>query len=592
MQTRQDPIFVEPPSSHLYCSLCKAVLRDPVISVACGHTFCRTCLCHEDGTVKVTLCPVDGKHIQNSPVVDNRAILSQVEDLKVYCRNGIKRLNSRNDAVIIENGCPEILPFASVEAHVCEYGEIECPNSELCGKFKKVELADHLSDTCPYQPCPNRGCAFVGTVAQIRKHQIECCFFMSQMVNGSEQLYGHWEGVITGLQKKIEHLEEYKKEMEECLRKQTSIIESLDKKLSSLEKDVVDNTKKLEQVSNRSKVGSISLNLSRVHRASASFEGSISSREQWNLPFEFKCIGTLRGHKGAVCCLAIHGDKLYSGGKDCVIKVWNLTGLSKGCIQNLQGHTGEVVSLVAGPTFLYSAALDKSIRRWQYDGSNSDNKVVKNAHDLDICALIMATNLLFSSSKSEVKVWKADSLEVIKVISGLYHWVRALALDPQEEKLYCGSHNTVTVWDATGQFNLKRKLDHSFGSVYSIAVSSQYLIVGTKDHGILVFNVESHHLVKKLEPLKGCVLQTKLSPDMNFVVSSHTDSTVEIYHLENFLSVQVLSRHFGSVNCLAMKGSKGLLCSGSDDQEIKIFTYFPLTTHSAYGIHVRPGTSS
>lgn len=87
----------------------------------------------------------------------HRAILSQVEDLKVYCRNGIKRLNSRNDAVIIENGCPEILHFASAEAHVCEYGEIECPNSELCGKFKKVELADHLSDTCPYQPCPNRG---------------------------------------------------------------------------------------------------------------------------------------------------------------------------------------------------------------------------------------------------------------------------------------------------------------------------------------------------------------------------------------------------------------------------------------------------
>ncbi|KAJ8042006.1 E3 ubiquitin-protein ligase TRAF7 [Holothuria leucospilota] len=484
MQARQDPIFVEPPSSHLYCSLCKAVLRDPVISVACGHTFCRTCLCHEDGTVKVTLCPVDEKHIQNSPVVDNRAILSQVEDLKVYCRNGIKRLNSRNDAVIIENGCPEILPFASVEAHVCEYGEIECPNSELCGKFKKV--------------------------------------------NGSEQLYGHWEGVITGLQKKIEHLEEYKKEMEECLRKQTSIIESLDEKLSSLEKDVVDNTKKLEQVSNRSKVGSISLNLSRVHRASASFEGSVSSREQWNLPFEFKCIGTLRGHKGAVCCLAIHGDKLYSGGKDCVIKVWNLTGLSKGCIQNLQGHTGEVVSLVAGPAFLYSAALDKSIRRWQYDGSNSDNKVVKNAHDLDICALIMATNLLFSSSKSEVKVWKADSLEVIKVISGLYHWVRALALDPQEEKLYCGSHNTVTVWDATGQFNLKRKLDHSFGSVYSIAVSSQYLIVGTYNKNFLVFDVQTHQLLHTSCDHIGSVTSMVLSPDQNFLVTSCHDLKVRV----------------------------------------------------------------
>lgn len=198
----------------------------------------------------------------------------------------------------------------------------------------------------------------------------------------------------------------------------------------------------------------------------------------------------------------------------------------------------------------------------------------------------MAGAVLFSSSKSEVKIWKADTLELVKVISGLHHWVRALALDPLEENLYCGSHNTVTVWDATTQFNMKKKMDHSFGSVYSLAVSNKFLLVGTKENGILIFNVTTHQLLKTLEPLKGSVLHLMLSPDMNFVVSSHSESTVEIYHLENFLSVQVLARHFGSVNCLAFKSTKGILCSGSDDQEIKIFTYFPLTTHSAYGIHV------
>ena len=48
----------------------------------------------------------------------------------------------------------------------------------------------------------------------------------------------------------------------------------------------------------------------------------------------------------------------------------------------------------------------------------------------------------------------------------------------QQELLYSGSHNTVAVWDTMGQFALKRKLDHEFGSVYSLLITKQYIIIG------------------------------------------------------------------------------------------------------------------
>ena len=47
-----------------------------------------------------------------------------------------------------------------------------------------------------------------------------------------------------------------------------------------------------------------------------------------------------------------------------------------------------------------------------------------------------------------------------------------------QEKLFSGSHNLVHVWDATGSFGLRGTIDHSFGSVYSLAATRQFIIVG------------------------------------------------------------------------------------------------------------------
>ena len=36
----------------------------------------------------------------------------------------------------------------------------------------------------------------------------------------------------------------------------------------------------------------------------------------------------------------------------------------------------------------------------------------------------------------------------------------------------------VHIWDATGSFGLRGTIDHSLGSVYSLAVTRQFIIVG------------------------------------------------------------------------------------------------------------------
>lgn len=44
--------------------------------------------------------------------------------------------------------------------------------------------------------------------------------------------------------------------------------------------------------------------------------------------------------------------------------------------------------------------------------------------------------------------------------------------------MYSGSHNTIDIWSVTEPFGLKGKVDHQFGSVYSLAITSKYIIAG------------------------------------------------------------------------------------------------------------------
>ncbi len=63
--------LVSLPSAHLLCPLCQGVFVDPVISVQCGHTFCRECVA-KGGDGVTSSCPVDNSQLFIRDLVLNR----------------------------------------------------------------------------------------------------------------------------------------------------------------------------------------------------------------------------------------------------------------------------------------------------------------------------------------------------------------------------------------------------------------------------------------------------------------------------------------------------------------------------------------
>ena len=161
MPSKQPTKYVsEPPP--LVCPVCKKVFSQPIISVKCGHTFCKHCI---EELIRIgQTCPLDDQSCDSGQLVLNRAIVGQLEDLQIYCQYGLRpTLSSADqgdqDEVEYERdpeGCPEVLKIGERDAHEqsCPYAFVECPvGSELCGQIRRMQLEEHL-EKCTGIPCP------------------------------------------------------------------------------------------------------------------------------------------------------------------------------------------------------------------------------------------------------------------------------------------------------------------------------------------------------------------------------------------------------------------------------------------------------
>ncbi|OWF34765.1 E3 ubiquitin-protein ligase TRAF7-like isoform X1 [Mizuhopecten yessoensis] len=579
-------VLVEEPSPHLKCTVCKRLYHDPVISVKCGHTFCRKC------AFRVTHCPIDGQLCDTSQLVVNRIVVGQIEDLLIHCQYGLTETDG--DHSPDPSGCQEHIVLGNREEHEanCVYAPVPCPNnSGRCGRFRKSELDQHL-ELCQFTPCGHceKGCEFMSTAEEVRSHEDTTCGYRGLQKSVSFKDFNQQNRV----------LEENNKELREEVGLLTQRVELLEggreyfqKQLTSCTSSLLALQQKYENIQglveqllsggrNRRSSGSPGNSQDVVrHRSSSSSTalvirsrpGSPAKGEDWQMPFQFKCIGTLRGHKDIVWCLATQRQKLCSSGADGLVKVWDMETLAKGCIKTLEGHSKVVHTMVASGDILYTGGGDMSIRAWNME-TLTQHSSVENAHDNIITAMVLVGDYLFSASHSLIKVWEAKTLTHKHTISGLHHWVRALCLNKAKDRLYSGSHNTIDIWDTTGTFDLKGKIDHAFGSVYSLAITHQYVIAGTYNQNIQVFDVETKQHTRSFQGHIGTINSLITSHSGRFLFSSSIDKAIQIWSLELMLPIQNLKRHEGSVNTLILLGD--YLISGSEDHEIKVFKYFQM----------------
>ncbi|XP_019849787.1 PREDICTED: E3 ubiquitin-protein ligase TRAF7-like [Amphimedon queenslandica] len=537
----------------VHCPLCKKVYIDPFIST-CGHTFCLKCIKDNAGE-----CPLDA--IKFSPVVKNIAVYEQVGELLVHCCYGVILKDGHAHPVVDTNGCQAVIKISEKHEHEenCEFKPISCPNDEECPKMFRKELEQHLQ-MCQNVKCPHHkyGCPFKGKKEQVTEHVQNCKF----------------EGVKDYLQSLDEIITELKKDIitkDSLITNLQGTVTELEERLSDTEKNAALTSKRLDDLEERSTsimkaVSSTTDNFEFVMSKLTLVEHQLGTN-----PIEpqllFKCQGTFVGHKGPVWSLCISNDVLFSASSDNTIKSWNLRSIYEGP-RTMTGHDGIILAVCSKDNYLYSGSSDKTIKVWDTKTLSLVSSFV--AHDDPICSLTTHENKLYSGSLRSIKVWDlSDDNKLLKVLPTQNHWVRALAVSGKY--LYSGSYRAVKIWDLLSM-EVAHVLQCNGGSVYSLALTSRYIVCGTYENMIHLWDINTLAEITSLSGHVGTVyaLAELSNPGgQSRLFSASYDKTIRVWNMDLMTCAQTMSRHEGSVTCLTV--NRGSIISGSVDNNIKIW---------------------
>uniref|UniRef100_UPI00358EDF87 E3 ubiquitin-protein ligase TRAF7-like isoform X1 n=2 Tax=Myxine glutinosa TaxID=7769 RepID=UPI00358EDF87 len=550
-------VFLNEPTTKLYCQICHMVYKDPVITT-CGHTFCRKCVLTADS------CSVD--HMKLNPVVSNIAVAEQIAELIIHCKYGCCPVPGGPPGILqVDPGrCPTTIKLGQRRDHesTCSYRPVQCPNNPDCPPLVQMDLEAHLQE-CKHVKCPysKYGCEFVGNDETMTTHLSVCRFEgVKDFLRRSEERSAELHAVLAQREHELAFLRSTLGRLAESLEQVEKRVETrldvMHENQSKLSEDLMEFRRDTTVLSDEISHINARLNM-----------GVLGSYDPQQI---FKCKGTFVGHQGPVWCLCVHlaGDLLFSGSSDKTIKVWDTCTTYK-CQRTLDGHDGIVLALCIQGAQLFSGSADYTIIVWDISTLQKVNSI--RAHSNPVCTLVAANNLLFSGSLKTIRVWNIDGseLKLKKELTELNHWVRALVTS--QNKLYSGSYQTIKIWDIRS-LECVHVLETSGGSVYSIAVTNHHIICGTYENVIHVWELQRKERVRTLTGHVGTVyaLAVVAMPDQTKVFSASYDRSLRVWSMDNMICTQTLLRHQGSVTALAV--SRGRLFSGAVDSTVKVWT--------------------
>lgn len=129
----------------------------------------------------------------------------------------------------------------------------------------------------------------------------------------------------------------------------------------------------------------------------------------------FNTLSKFKAHEEGANCAVFDGEKLYSGGKDAHIKIWQWR--DKKCLKSIPAHNYAVydLELIDNKEKIVSVSFDKSIKIW----NTADLSIVEriefrnqgHRHTVNRIAKINEQTFATASDDRMIKIWKLKGSE-------------------------------------------------------------------------------------------------------------------------------------------------------------------------------------
>jgi WD40 repeat protein len=283
--------------------------------------------------------------------------------------------------------------------------------------------------------------------------------------------------------------------------------------------------------------------------ATSSVDGTV---KLWSVP-ELRLLRTLT-HPAGVTSIAFSADGqwLVSGSYDRSVRLWNL---NNGSLANtFSGHTGTVWTVAIHADRIASGGEDATVRLWRMTGEPLH---VLKGHERNVWSIAFSPDgqLLASGSFDHtVKLWRTDTGTLARTLTGHKQAIVGVAYGPDGTLIASGGDDsTARLWRA-GDGALLHTLTGGSNHIYSVAFSGdgQLLASAGRERGALgtlwkqitgnhlrlrtaptirLWRVRDGSLERALAFHTSDVWSVAISPDSKWLASSSDDGSNALWDL-------------------------------------------------------------
>jgi pleiotropic regulator 1 len=163
--------------------------------------------------------------------------------------------------------------------------------------------------------------------------------------------------------------------------------------------------------------------------------------------------------------------------------------------------------------------------------------------------------------------------KLMRVISGHIGWVRALAVEPNNQWFASGAGDrTIKIWDlASGA--LKLTLTGHISTVRGLAVSDRhpYLFSCGEDKMVKCWDLETNKVIRHYHGHLSGVYTLSLHPTLDVLVTGGRDGVARVWDMRTRSNIIVLSGHTGTVTDVKTQSTDPQVITSSLDSTVRLW---------------------
>jgi WD40 repeat protein len=201
---------------------------------------------------------------------------------------------------------------------------------------------------------------------------------------------------------------------------------------------------------------------------------------------------------------------------------------------------------------------------------------VQSGHNYTVCSVCYNQKqhiVASSDSGGNIIVCTAKDKHVLFILDGHYLSVNAVDISPDGKYLVSGSDDqTVRIWNLENGESLHILEGHQ-GAVSDVVFSPDNKTMAScgEDQTIRIWNFQDAHVIQALKGHTSTVLSLAFSPDGKFIASASFDKTVRLWEIRTGELVRTYEGHQRHVTSVAFSPNGMNIASASEDHTLRLW---------------------